>query len=88
MKRFEVGRNSAPFKTFAGWLAGEVPEARDWIAKIDALVITRNLLGDTVRLVTQSPTPASWARMSAAISDGLESQCGLRPFDVECSPTL
>ena len=88
MKRFEVGRNSASFKTFAGWLAGEVPEARDWIVKIDALVITRNLLGDTVRLVTQSPMPSSWSRISAAISDGLESQCGLRPFDVECSPTL
>ena len=88
MKRFEVGRNSAPFKAFTGWLASEVPEARGWIAKIDALVITRNLLGDTVRLVTQSPTPSSWARVCAAISAGLESQCGLRPFDVECSPTL
>jgi hypothetical protein len=88
MKRFEVGRNSPPFKSFTAWLAGEVPEARDWIAKIDALVITRNLLGDTVRLVTPAPTPSSWARIAASIAEGLESQCGLRPFDVECSPTL
>ena len=88
MKRFEIGRHSEAFKTFAGWLMGEIPEAGAWIARVDALVITRNLLGDTVRLVTQSKPPAEWPRISAAIANGLEEQCGVRPFDVECSASL
>jgi hypothetical protein len=87
VKRFEIGRNTAPFRTFAEWLASEVPECKKWLSTVSALVITRNLLGDTVRLVAPSDG-IEWGRVSAAIMDGLESQCGVRPFDVEVADTL
>jgi hypothetical protein len=87
-KRFEVGRNSEPFKTFSEWLGNEIPESRKWISRIEALVITRGLLGDTVCLVTQAPAPNNWSKIADAISGGLEAQCGIRPFEVECASKI
>lgn len=87
MTRFDVGRKSSPFKTFIDWLVEQDPGSERWLATVDALVISRNLLGDTVRLISPARRPANWPAIASVIATGFECQCGVRPFDVECSET-